>query len=125
MADIVNAVILKEGKLLTVRRGRDPFFGMYGFPGGHVEKGETRREALTRELLEEAKSVVKIGERIATIGDSGNQISLFFVEILSSKEFSPNNEISELKWMTVGEFISNLKDYGVECWAEVERVLTK
>lgn len=36
-----------------VQRGKDPGRGMWGFPGGHVEPGETARAAAIRELREE------------------------------------------------------------------------
>lgn len=45
--------ILHEGRFLLVRRGRAPAKGLYAFPGGRVEAGETREQAVVREALEE------------------------------------------------------------------------
>lgn len=39
--------------MLLVRRGRAPAKGLYAFPGGRVEAGETREQAVIREALEE------------------------------------------------------------------------
>jgi 8-oxo-dGTP diphosphatase len=44
--DVVNYV-------LVIERGADPFKGRYALPGGHVEHGETSREAAVRETAEE------------------------------------------------------------------------
>ena len=47
------AVVLREGHALLVQRGKAPGKGLWGFPGGHVEPGETGLAAAARELLEE------------------------------------------------------------------------
>ena len=49
------AVLLHEGRFLMAERGKDPGRGLWGFPGGHVEFGETGLEAAVRELREETK----------------------------------------------------------------------
>lgn len=47
------AVLLKDQQVLLVRRRNEPDAGLWGFPGGHVEPGETALSAATRELCEE------------------------------------------------------------------------
>ena len=47
------AVVVHEGHTLLVQRRNAPNAGLWGFPGGHVELGETALEAAARELLEE------------------------------------------------------------------------
>jgi ADP-ribose pyrophosphatase YjhB (NUDIX family) len=49
----VSAIVRREGRYLLVRRGNPPLRGMYAFPGGRVEIGETLAEAALRELKEE------------------------------------------------------------------------
>ncbi len=49
----VSVAIARDGRVLLVRRGREPSRGAYAFPGGRVEPGETLEEAARRELLEE------------------------------------------------------------------------
>ncbi|TWI29940.1 NUDIX hydrolase [Paracoccus sulfuroxidans] len=47
------AVLIKGGRVLLVQRKNPPDAGLWGFPGGHVEPGETALDAATRELAEE------------------------------------------------------------------------
>lgn len=46
-------VVIHDGQVLLARRGKQPDAGLWAFPGGHVEWGETVFEAAARELLEE------------------------------------------------------------------------
>jgi mutator protein MutT len=47
------AVVVRAGQVLLVRRKKEPDAGKWGFPGGHVEPGETALAAAARELAEE------------------------------------------------------------------------
>lgn len=59
---VAAAVIEKDGKILIAQRSlKDVFGGLWEFPGGKVELGETLEEALKRELYEELEIVAEIG----------------------------------------------------------------
>ena len=64
---VVAAVIVKDGKILATQRGYGEFKGFWEFPGGKVEPGESGSVALAREILEELKAVVKVGDLISTV----------------------------------------------------------
>lgn len=58
---VVGAVIVRDGKILCCQRGPGKALSlMWEFPGGKIEAGETKIEALERELDEELKITVKI-----------------------------------------------------------------
>jgi ADP-ribose pyrophosphatase YjhB (NUDIX family) len=49
----VGGVLVHDGKVLLIRRGKEPLRGRWVVPGGTVELGETLEDALVREMLEE------------------------------------------------------------------------
>ena len=57
----VGAVIVHEGRLLTVRRGSPPGRGRWTIPGGRVERGEPVVDAVAREVAEETGLTVAVG----------------------------------------------------------------
>ena len=61
----VDAVWIRSGKVLLVRRKHPPFRGYWALPGGFVELRETVEEALVRELREETGL---IGRPVRVVG---------------------------------------------------------
>jgi 8-oxo-dGTP diphosphatase len=49
----IGVVVIHDGAVLLVRRGRPPRQGQWGLPGGAQELGETVFDAARREVLEE------------------------------------------------------------------------
>lgn len=49
----VGGLVVKDGCVLLIRRGKAPLKGRWSVPGGTVELGETLQEALVREMREE------------------------------------------------------------------------
>jgi len=60
-----------EGRLLVVRRAREPGAGQWSVPGGRVEPGEADAEAVRREVLEETGLHVTVGLRVGTVERPG------------------------------------------------------
>lgn len=54
------AIIQKENKFLVTQRGYGEFKDYWEFPGGKIEPGETKEEALIREIREELKANIRI-----------------------------------------------------------------
>ena len=48
-----GCIIHNDGKVLLARRNHQPFYGCWCIPGGHIEYGETARQAAIREIKEE------------------------------------------------------------------------
>jgi 8-oxo-dGTP diphosphatase len=64
---VVGAVIVREGQIMAAQRGGNgPLSGLWEFPGGKVEAGESARAALEREIAEELACVVDVGDEITT-----------------------------------------------------------
>lgn len=71
----VGGVVLRDGRVLLIRRGKEPLLGRWVIPGGTVELGETLEEALVREMEEETGlrveplEVLTVFDRIEREGD--------------------------------------------------------
>ena len=57
----VGGILFRGDEVLLIKRGFEPSKGKWTFPGGLVEKGETLKQALKREMLEETNLVVESG----------------------------------------------------------------
>jgi 8-oxo-dGTP diphosphatase len=55
----VGAIILDGDNVLLIRRGNEPALGKWSLPGGRVHWGETLKDAVEREALEETGLVVE------------------------------------------------------------------
>ncbi|WP_178113060.1 pyrimidine (deoxy)nucleoside triphosphate diphosphatase [Acerihabitans arboris] len=65
--EVVAAVIEHEGRILLARRdGRRDQAGLWEFPGGKMEAGESQTQALRRELREELSIDARVGAYIAS-----------------------------------------------------------
>lgn len=64
---VVGAVIVCNGAILCAKRGpHGSLAGMWEFPGGKVEPGESPRNALEREIEEELECGVSVGNEVTT-----------------------------------------------------------
>jgi ADP-ribose pyrophosphatase YjhB (NUDIX family) len=64
----VGAVVVDDtGRLLLIRRGREPSRGLWSLPGGRVEPGESGSDAVRREVLEETGLDVVVGDPVGTV----------------------------------------------------------
>ncbi len=82
----VGAVVIDGTKVLLVRRGQEPLKGEWSLPGGALELGETLREGIAREVLEETglivvpMGIVEVLDRITQDAASG-QVRYHYVLI--------------------------------------------
>lgn len=65
--EVVGAAIIHNGKLLAMQRSEKMTLpGLWEFPGGKIEKGESEKEALIREIQEELELDIEVEENITT-----------------------------------------------------------
>lgn len=57
---VVAAIIKNEDKILATKRGYGEFINMWEFPGGKIESGETKEQALVREIKEELNIEISV-----------------------------------------------------------------
>jgi 8-oxo-dGTP diphosphatase len=96
------------GRLLVARRTAPPqFAGMWEFPGGKVESGESPEQALHRELLEELGVKVRLGGELEAGCASGWPLNdraamrVWLAELVDG-EPRPLQDHDELRWIDLG-----------------------
>lgn len=65
--EVVAAVIKKNDKILATQRGYGEFKGGWEFPGGKPIEGETKENALKREIREELNALIDVNDYICTV----------------------------------------------------------
>jgi len=65
----IDAVIIRDGKILLVKRNKNPFKNRWALPGGFVEYGEKVENAVIREVLEETGLKVEIKKLFGVYSD--------------------------------------------------------
>ena len=104
---VTAAIIEKDGKILIAKRktGDKLFAGLWEFPGGKVEEGETPEECMARELKEELDIEVEVGELI-TSNKHKYPHGIFELLAYRVKHVSGEmvlNDHEEIKWVTADE----------------------
>jgi len=100
----VDALIIKDEKLLLIKRKKEPFSGFYALPGGFVQYGERIEEAVMREVKEETGLDVQVQSLVGVYSDPrrdprGHIISICYLCRLIGGKLSPNkDEIEEAGW---------------------------
>lgn len=61
----VYGVLIKQGRMLLIRKARGPYIGKWDLPGGSIEFGEEPEQTLRREFLEET-GLIDIRSRMKT-----------------------------------------------------------
>lgn len=102
---VVGAVIVKDGLILCAQRGPNGALpGLWEFPGGKVEPNETPRDALEREIVEELRCVVEVGDVVTTTEyeyDFGIvSLTTFYCTLISGEPAL--TEHAEVRWLSPG-----------------------
>ncbi|HTY54630.1 MAG TPA: NUDIX hydrolase [Candidatus Binataceae bacterium] len=88
---VAGCLVVKEKKLLLLRRGISPARGKWTFPGGYVDEGETPLQAALRETEEEVGMRVRVGDLFGLYADPDDPVAA--VAVYSAQ---PGNETPSL-----------------------------
>jgi 8-oxo-dGTP diphosphatase len=81
----VGAIIVENGRVLLIKRGKAPLLGEWSIPGGMLELGETLRQGAEREALEETGLVVRATDLLGVfdriVPDEGKRTLYHYVLI--------------------------------------------
>ena len=126
----VGIVIIEDNKVLLIKHGDKAGHvnGVYGFPAGRFEKGESDKDCALRELKEETgfvsnkESLFKLPkEYIATIKRKKGEITFLYKLFLCTKytgKLTKSKE-AEPEWV----FISEVKN--LELLPNIEEIIAK
>lgn len=107
---VVGLILPELNKLVVVRRNIAPHKGGFALPGGYVEFGENWRDALRREIEEEAHIIVSPKPEhmqildVASTPDGAHMLIFAVIRktgIIATHDFTPNTEASERLIVTV------------------------
>jgi|SRR5690348_7679431 8-oxo-dGTP diphosphatase len=108
----VGAIIIEEARVLLVKRGHAPLAGEWSIPGGVLELGETVRECVVREALEEtgltveALDLLGIFDRIVRDLDERTLYHYVLIDFFCrpiAGEARSGGDADEVRWFTQNE----------------------
>ena len=110
MINVVAAVITDDNNriLITQRNLKKSQGGLWEFPGGKIENGETREEAIIREIKEELDVNIKadqyIDEKVFNYPEKDINLIAMKCSIISGKILLKEHE--DAKWVTSSELVN-------------------
>ena len=122
------AVVVRGNHVLLVKRINEPDAGLWGFPGGHVDEGETALEAAVRELKEETGIVGRALKYLTNVDliekNADGSIRFHFLLAAVQCEYergepTANDDVSASKWCPIGHVLGG----EIKCSEHVDTVL--
>jgi ADP-ribose pyrophosphatase YjhB (NUDIX family) len=108
----ISALILRDERMLLVKRSKEPSKGKWSIPGGRLELGETISEAVMREVLEECDvridviRVLEVMDNIIKDDDGKIRYHFVLIDLLAnyvSGEPRAQSDAQECCWITPAE----------------------
>ncbi len=101
----------RKGRLLLVRRGRPPYEGRWGLPGGFCEWKETTEACCARETLEETGLRVRVGRLLGVYSKPdrdprGHNVTVLYAARPISGRVHGGDDAAEARWFGVRELAS-------------------
>lgn len=94
----------EDGRILMCRRAIEPRLGLWTFPAGFMEMGETSAQGAARETREESQADVEVGELLVMINVPYiSQLYVVHRGRMRSAHHGPTPESTETRLMAEGE----------------------
>ena len=122
------AVVIRDDHVLLVKRRNQPDAGLWGFPGGHVDFGETALDAAVRELREETGVIARPLRYLTNVdvivhNDEGSVLFHFLLAAVLcdylSGEPMADDDVSDAGWRSVSDVLTGQ----LACSRHVDKVL--
>lgn len=110
------AIVIQDEEVLLVRRKNEPDAGLWGFPGGHVELGETTLAAATRELFEETGIIAEPTKYLTNVDVIKHDVQgeILFHFLLAAVECTyvsgipkAADDVAEARWFAFDDIFGN------------------
>ena len=104
---VTDAVIVREGRIVLIRRNKEPFKGMWALPGGFAEEKETAELCCQREAYEETGLKVRAKRLVGVFSDPerdprGTIAGAYICELIGG-ELKGGDDAKEAKWFSLEE----------------------
>lgn len=123
-----SAILIRDGRILLIRRRNPPSFDMFAFPGGRSEPGETPAETALREFHEEtgilAHSPQEFGFYDLLAENPGHHfhLTVFLVDADASEIAEAADDAADAGWYTPSEIrLLNTPPSVLDCVERLER----
>lgn len=126
MTELPNAAsvaLVRDGKVLLIKRALAPYQNLWTFPGGRMEAGETPEQCAIREVQEELGLTIRNPQlaMVQALGRDGTYRLAVFATTDFSGLLRPSDEIAGHKWAEPGMLpalrtTSRLDDVIRECF---------
>ncbi len=117
----VGGVVIRDGKVLLIRRGQEPFKGWWQIPGGYAEQDEEIEQAVEREVYEEsgvrARAKCVLGLRNSLGQPSTNVYVIFLMEPLDGEARRDGEESAEVGFFSPAEIAEMENVQNLSKWA--------
>lgn len=107
---VVDSLVIKNNKILLVKRAPQSVSGnKYALPGGFLNRNETIKQAVLREIKEETGYQATIINLLTVIdnprrqGEDRQNISFVFIAAPQNKITSHDHEVTEIKWFNLDQ----------------------
>ena len=120
-------ILEKEHKILLVKRGIEPGYGLWSMPSGYINRFEKVEDAIERELLEECGIIVKADWISGVYSNTDSPIILLVWNLkFISGDIKPLDETLEVGFFEINNLPDLAFDHDLEIissWRKMKKIM--